>query len=55
LGLKNYSLNFNITNLPIINSFYVFLFENKLPLFLKDLVNFLPSLPLLFSSLFVLP
>jgi hypothetical protein len=55
LGLKNYSLNFSITNLPIVNSFYVFLFENKLPLFLKDLVNFLPSLPLLFSSLFVLP
>jgi hypothetical protein len=55
LSLKNYALNFNITNLPIINSFYIFLFENKLPLFLKDLVNFLPSVPLLFSSLFVLP
>jgi hypothetical protein len=55
LGLKNYSSKLNTTNLPIINSFYVFFLKNNLPLFLKDLVNFLPSLPLLFSSILVLP
>jgi hypothetical protein len=55
LGLKNYSSKLNTTNLPTINSFYVFFLKNNLPLFLKDLVNFLPSLPLLFSSILVLP